>query len=537
MIVDTPDFEALRTLPADLLAKLGADSPSPGALTKLRTLVGDGDLYRLAADLPRARHKLRNKLLHAAESFADIPRAEMATARPVALWRMARALNLALDLAGPVGGTATDAAIVARPAAAVPSIRDLGCGVGADFCALLELCRAWQCSPADCVAFERDAFAAWCARANATLVWPAEAQPATDARRLVRESDVTVAGEAGRAPFERSSVVFLDPTRRAGGRRTVNDWSQCEPADSLWLPWAVQGQPMVVKVAPAFDWRSFQSPAPAQIEAVEWHGEVHELALWWNLPTVAAGAPPEATLVGGASISLTHEPFSGGLTRRNTPRAGGPGRRATVLHGAAGASIESFPCESLFLGEGQDDLLRRTMDLRDGTPQAGDTVAIPAPAVLRVDLLPALAAALHAPLWAGQPNLLGPTGSAVAAAAASRLATTGTVAAVVAAREKELRRALKGPLAGRRWQPQVLGLKGAPGADALVRLLDHAFAQGGRSGGGGGGNGDRNAVPAGTALYTRFHQSHLVLFLEPVSGTRSEVPASGEPGPGNPASR
>lgn len=511
-----PDFNRLRAVPDDLLAKLAGDKPSVGALTKLRKLFPEEALYQHAANLPRARRKLRNKLLMAAQSFADIPRAEMATARPVALYRMARILRAAVALAATHADPSRSVDSAHPP---VPAIADMTCGIGADFLALLELCRAWRLAPHHCRAYEFEPFAAWCAQANAGLLWP-KLPPAADsaprsAADLILAADVcSLPPRApGRPPFPPATVLFLDPTRRAGGHRTVNDWAQCEPPDRLWMPWVDAHQPIGVKVAPAFDWRNFRPRTPVQVEAIEWRGEVHELTLWWNLPaitTAPATNPPR-----DQDLAVTREWIDHPLAFDQPAGTLLPGRRATVVRAEARSAPNELRYESLYLAPDQDAAQRAQMNLIDTPPQLGDILAIPASAVLRMDLVETLAHSLHAAVWTAQPHLLCIPPAREMAAAQSLLMQTGRVVAIVPAREKDLRRALNAQLKYRRWQPQILGLKQAPEIQKLTRVLEQHSARQKRAA-----HDENTHLPAnGIALLTRFHPSHLVLFLEPLDGT------------------
>lgn len=491
----TSNFDLLHTIPADLLKKLGADRPSTAALMALRKIFSDEAVFRLAADLPRARHKLRNKLLYSQSAFADIGRAEMATARPVALYRMARLLQAA---GKPVSG---------QPAPTSPApIHDMGCGAGGDFCALLEAAQ-FQALPtasmaAGLHAWEIDPFAAWCARQNAQAVW--SSMPA----ETVQCADVaTLNPDAG---FLGATCLFMDPTRRsqaAAGRPMrpgVNDWSRCAPPSSLWAPWIDQGARVAMKVASAFDWRGFDPATIApqagipQVEAIEWRGEVHELALWWNFARQAD------------TCRLTDGPVRRWGTVAETAAACaaatefGPGRRATVIAGNAQDSFALFRVDTLFLPANQVEAARMALTFDDRPAEPGDWIAIPSPALLRMDLAPAVAQILGAPALAGQPHLMRIPPAQAQATAASLLVKCGRVVEVVAAREKDLRRALNSTLQHYRWQPQVLGVKGAQGLEKLMRQIEHHTATEPIGGG---------ATPAGVALITRIFHSHLILFL------------------------
>ncbi|MEO6204617.1 MAG: class I SAM-dependent methyltransferase [Mycobacteriales bacterium] len=101
--------------------------------------------------------------------------------------------------------------------------------------------------------------------------------------QLVR-ADVTTLKPTG--------AVFVDPARRAGGRRVFDPRSYTPPLD-LILSWLPRLTTVGVKVAPGIDYAHL--PAGLEVELVSLRGEVKEAVLWGD--AARRGATRTATLL------------------------------------------------------------------------------------------------------------------------------------------------------------------------------------------------------------------------------------------------
>lgn len=110
---------------------------------------------------------------------------------------------------------------------------------------------------------------------------------------LVR-ADVTRLATAG--------AVFVDPARRAGGRR-VFDPRSYTPGLDVVLPWVGRVERLGVKVAPGIDYAHL--PPEIEVEVVSLRGDVKEAVLWAG--AARRGARRTATLLPGGHV-LTDSP-------------------------------------------------------------------------------------------------------------------------------------------------------------------------------------------------------------------------------------
>lgn len=130
-------------------------------------------------------------------------------------------------------------------------VLDLCCSVGGDLLAL----------PDGSVGVDRDEARLLLARANAEVL----------ARQVsLLRSDVTT------LPLPASVTVFVDPDRRAGGRRTFDPRAYAPPLDVV-LGWRSRVASLTVKVAPGLDFAAL--PAGVEVEVVSLRGEVKEAVL------------------------------------------------------------------------------------------------------------------------------------------------------------------------------------------------------------------------------------------------------------------
>ena len=131
-------------------------------------------------------------------------------------------------------------------------VLDLCCSVGGDLLAM----------PAGSVGVDLDEARLLLARANAEV--------------LGREVSV-VRADATALPLPASADVFVDPARRAGGKR-VFDPRAYAPALPLVLSWRERVRSLGVKVAPGVDHDAL--PDDVEVELVSLRGEVKEAVLW-----------------------------------------------------------------------------------------------------------------------------------------------------------------------------------------------------------------------------------------------------------------
>ncbi len=131
-------------------------------------------------------------------------------------------------------------------------VLDLCCSVGGDLLAM----------PAGSVGVDLDEARLLLARANAEVLGRAVSLVRADATAL---------------PLPASADVFVDPARRAGGKR-VFDPRAYAPALPLVLSWREQVRSLGVKVAPGVDHDAL--PEDVEVELVSLRGEVKEAVLW-----------------------------------------------------------------------------------------------------------------------------------------------------------------------------------------------------------------------------------------------------------------
>ena len=147
---------------------------------------------------------------------------------------------------------------------------DLCCSVGGDLLAL----------PAGSVGVDLDEARLLLARANAEVLGRAVS--------LVR-ADVTA------LPLPPSADVFVDPARRAGGRRVFDPRAYAPPLP-LVLSWRERVRSLGVKVAPGVDHDAL--PDDVEVELVSLRGEVKEAVLWAGALRVGR-APHRRSLLPG----------------------------------------------------------------------------------------------------------------------------------------------------------------------------------------------------------------------------------------------
>jgi len=183
------------------------------------------DLGPLALEQALLRERARAKHPRGAELWWTGPALEQASSAVVAAHR-------ALRYAGPV--------------------LDLCCSVGGDLLAL----------PDGSTGVDLDQARLLLAQANAAVlgrhVW------------LVR-ADVTA------LPLPAGADVFVDPARRAGGRRVFDPRAYAPPLDTV-LSWRDRVRSLGVKVAPGVDYALL--PADLEVEVVSLRGDVKEAVLW-----------------------------------------------------------------------------------------------------------------------------------------------------------------------------------------------------------------------------------------------------------------
>ena len=131
-------------------------------------------------------------------------------------------------------------------------VLDLCCSVGGDLLSM----------PAGSVGVDLDEARLLLARANAEVLGRAVALARADATALT---------------LPVSADVFVDPARRAGGKR-VFDPRAYAPALPLVLSWRDRVRSLGVKVAPGVDHDAL--PGDVEVELVSLRGEVKEAVLW-----------------------------------------------------------------------------------------------------------------------------------------------------------------------------------------------------------------------------------------------------------------
>ena len=133
-------------------------------------------------------------------------------------------------------------------------VLDLCCSVGGDLLALATI--------APVVGVDLDEARLLLARANAAVLGVQVS--------LLRADVTTLALPAG-------ADVFVDPARRAGGRRTFDPTAFTPPLD-LILSWLPGLRSLGIKTAPGIDYDLL--PAEVEIELVSLNGDVKEAVIW-----------------------------------------------------------------------------------------------------------------------------------------------------------------------------------------------------------------------------------------------------------------
>ena len=151
-------------------------------------------------------------------------------------------------------------------------VLDLCCSVGGDLLAM----------PAGSVGVDLDEARLLLARANAEVLGRQVALVRTDATAL---------------QLPRSADVFVDPARRAGGKR-VFDPRAYSPALPLVLSWRERVRSLGVKVAPGVDHDAL--PDDLEVELVSLRGEVKEAVLWAG--ALRSGARRSAVLLPAGDV-------------------------------------------------------------------------------------------------------------------------------------------------------------------------------------------------------------------------------------------
>ena len=199
----------------------------------------------LALEQALLRQRAGTKHPRGGELWWTGPALEQASSYDVAAWRARR-------FAGPV--------------------LDLCCSVGGDLLAL----------PAGSTGVDLDEARLLLAQANAQVL----GVPVS----LVR-ADVTA------LPLPASADVFVDPARRAGGRRVFDPRAYAPPLP-LVLSWRERVRALAVKVAPGVDHEAL--PPDVEVELVSLRGEVKEAVLWSG--ALRSGARRTATLLPGRDV-------------------------------------------------------------------------------------------------------------------------------------------------------------------------------------------------------------------------------------------
>jgi SAM-dependent methyltransferase len=210
----------------------------------VRAAFGPG-LGPLALEQALLKDRARAKHPRGADLWWTGPALEQASSAPVATARARR-------FAGPV--------------------LDLCCSVGGDLLAL----------PDGSTGVDLDEARLLLARANAEVL----GRPV----HLVR-ADVTA------LPLPRCADVFVDPARRAGGRRVFDPRAYAPPLP-LVLAWRERVRSLAVKVAPGVDHDAL--PDDVEVELVSLRGEVKEAVLWTG--AARSGARRSATLLPGGDV-------------------------------------------------------------------------------------------------------------------------------------------------------------------------------------------------------------------------------------------
>ena len=195
-----------------------------GAAEAVRRLFGP-ELGPLALEQALLRERARAKHPRGSELWWTGPALEQASSYAVASARAGRFTGPVLDLCCSVGGD-------------LLTLPDGSTGVDLDRARLL------------------------LAQANAEVLGRQVSLVQADVTRLV---------------FPSGSEVFVDPARRAGGRRVFDPRSYAPPLDTV-LSWRDRVRSLAVKVAPGLDYSAL--PADLEVELVSLNGDVKEAVLW-----------------------------------------------------------------------------------------------------------------------------------------------------------------------------------------------------------------------------------------------------------------
>lgn len=167
-------------------------------------------------------------------------------------------------------------------------VLDLCCSVGGDLLAL----------PDGSTGVDLDEARLLLARANAEVLGRRV--------RLVR-ADVTA------LPLPPYADVFVDPARRAGGRRVFDPRAYAPPLE-LVLSWRDRVRSLGAKVAPGIDYGVL--PAGVEVELVSLRGEVKEAVLWAGAARTGHGRT--ATLLPAGDV-LVDDPVAAPVVRPPGP--------------------------------------------------------------------------------------------------------------------------------------------------------------------------------------------------------------------------
>lgn len=223
-----------------MAAASALDLSPRGRLRAAEAVRSYGDLGPLALEQALLRERARAKHPRGDELWWTGPALEQASSYAVAASRAER-------FAGPV--------------------LDLCCSVGGDLLAL----------PDGSTGVDLDETRLLLARANAAVLGRAV--------HLVR-ADVTA------LPLPASAEVFVDPARRAGGRRVFDPRAYAPPLDVV-LSWRNRVRSLGVKAAPGVDHEAL--PDDLEVEVVSLRGEVKEAVLWAG--AARSGSRRTATLL------------------------------------------------------------------------------------------------------------------------------------------------------------------------------------------------------------------------------------------------
>ena len=174
---------------------------------------------------------------------------------------------------GPALEQASSAVVAAHRARRFDGpVLDLCCSVGGDLLAL----------PAGSTGVDLDQTRLLLAQANAEVLG---AQV-----HLVR-ADVTT------LPLPAGADVFVDPSRRAGGRRVFDPRAYSPPLEAV-LSWRGKVRSLAAKVAPGVDHDVL--PGDVEVELVSLHGDVKEAVLWTG--ATRSGHRRSATLLPAGDV-------------------------------------------------------------------------------------------------------------------------------------------------------------------------------------------------------------------------------------------